>query len=283
MKSVALSRSLMSSNLVRLALVLIGLFVIVVLGMLRIRTHAQFTFASLMLLPVLANSWLVGRIGGWLSAMLASLMWGYADYISAGPDDSVWIPALNTFVHLINYGIAVELVHKVSDLLQRESANARVDRLTGLLNRRGFMEAHEELVKLARRLDASFAIAFIDLDRFKQLNDTLGHKEGDAALKTVGTTLVRVARSTDVIGRLGGDEFCVVGFAKSARDAEVEALRLHAQLTLALSNYPPVGASIGVAFFERCELSPAEMIQRADETMYAVKGAGKGNVQVRVF
>ena len=133
----------------------------------------------------------VGRRGGWASAILAALMWGYADHVSADANEAAWIQGLNTLVHLANYGIVVELVHKVQELLQREANNARVDRLTGLLNRRGFIEAFEDQVKLAHRLNASFSIAFIDLDRFKQLNDTKGHKEGDAALKTVGATLLK--------------------------------------------------------------------------------------------
>ena len=74
-----------------------------------------------------------------------------------------------------------------------------------------------------------------------------------------------------MIGRLGGGEFCVLAFSKSSNDAEVEALRLHAQLTQALLIFAPVGASIGVAFFDKTNLTATEMIQRADEIMYAVK------------
>lgn len=275
--------SFISSKASRLTLSLVCVALIVGFGLLRVHTQAQFTFASLMLLPVLANTWLIGRVGGWASAMLAALMWGYADHASADANELAWIPGLNAFVHLTNYGIVVELVHKVQEMLQRETNNARVDRLTGLLNRRGFMEAFEDQVKLAHRFEASFSIAFIDLDRFKQLNDTRGHKEGDAALKTVGATLLKSARSTDVIGRLGGDEFCVLAFSRSTNDAEIEASRLHAQLTQALSKFAPVGASIGVAFFDKTNLTAAEMIQRADEIMYAVKEAGKGNVRVKVI
>ena len=275
--------SFISSRTSRLALSLVCVSLIVGFGLLRVHTQAQFTFASLMLLPVLANTWLLGRVGGWTSAILAALMWGYADHASADANEAAWIPGLNAFVHLINYGIVVELVHKVQELLQREANNARVDRLTGLLNRRGFMEAFEDQAKLAHRLEASFSIAFIDLDRFKRLNDTRGHKEGDTALKTVGATLLKSARSTDVIGRLGGDEFCVLAFSASSNDAEIEALRLHAQLTQALSKFAPVGASIGVAFFEKTNLTDAEMIQRADEVMYTAKEAGKGKVRVKVI
>ena len=112
--------------------------------------------------------------------------------------------------------------------------------------------------------------------------DLGGVKEGDAALKMAGTILLNATRSTDVIGRLGGDEFCVVAFSRSPNDAEIEALRLHAQLTEALSKFTPVGASIGVAFFDEAELSATEMIQKADEIMYSVKKAGKGSVLVKV-
>lgn len=260
---------------------IVGLILIVGLGGLRVYTHAQFAFASLMLIPVLANTWLIGRFGGWLSGFLAAFMWGYADYMNATSADSVWLFGLNTVIHFINYGIVVELLHKVQELLEREINNARQDRLTGLLNRRGFMQAFNHQIELAQRLNTSFSISFIDLDQFKQLNDTKGHLEGDAALKSIGAVLMKEIRSTDVVGRLGGDEFCIAGFTSSSKDAETEALRLHTQLTQALSNHAPVGVSMGVVFFDRPALPASQMIQMADETMYAVKQAGKGQVLVK--
>lgn len=86
--------SFISSRALRLAFSLVGTSLIVGLGLLRVHTQAQFTFASLMLLPVLANTWLVGRVGGWLSAILAALMWGYADHVSTGAHETTWIPGL---------------------------------------------------------------------------------------------------------------------------------------------------------------------------------------------
>ena len=66
------------------------------------------------------NTLLVGRVGGWLSAIPAALMWGYADHVSTGAHETTWIPGLNAFIHSINYGVIVELVHKVQELLQEK-------------------------------------------------------------------------------------------------------------------------------------------------------------------
>lgn len=255
--------------------------VIIALGVLRIFTDAQFTFASLMLLPVLANAWFVGRIAGWLSALLAASMWVYAEYVTSDGDAIRGILLLNLAVHLLNYGIVIELARTVRNLLDEEVRNARIDKLTGVMNRRGFMETFEEHVQLARRLNASLAVSLIDLDCFKQLNDTGGHQAGDEALKALGAALMEAARSTDVVGRLGGDEFCTVAFVESFSDAEIHASRLHARLARALSGHAPVGVSIGVVYFERVDLSSAEMIHCADQAMYAIKQAGKGRVLVR--
>ncbi len=190
---------------VRILVWFICLALIVALGTLRIATQAQFAFASLMLFPVIVGCWLSGRSGGWLLAVIASLLWGYADYSKGTTADDTIISFLNALVHLINYGIVVELVGRVMVLLQRESSTARTDRLTGLLNRRGFMEMAAQQVSAAERIASSVVIAFIDLDRFKQLNDTKGHEAGDAALREIGATLQKTKRASDICGRIGGD------------------------------------------------------------------------------
>lgn len=272
-----------TSRVARFALVLIGVAIIFALGIIRALTQAQFAFASLILLPILMNAWFAGRVAGWFLAVVGALLWGYADHVTTSADETVLIPSLNAIVHLINYGIVVELARRVHDLLARESDKARTDKLTGLLNRRGFMEALGQQINIAQRLEASVAIAFIDLDKFKQLNDTHGHKAGDAALRRIGVTLQNELRSVDIIGRLGGDEFCVMSFEKTADDATAAALRLHEHLTDAMAIYKPVGVSIGVVFFEALQMPVAEMLHLADKTMYEVKHAGRGTVLVRSF
>ena len=100
--SAASRYSFVSSRNLRVVLAFVGVILIFALGMLRVHTHAQFTFASLMLLPVLINAWLIGRVGGWFSSVLAAFTRGYADHIDASADDAAWILILNALVRLFN-------------------------------------------------------------------------------------------------------------------------------------------------------------------------------------
>lgn len=272
-----------TSRTVHIFVWFICLALVVALGTLRIATQAQFAFASLMLFPVIFGSWLSGRPGGWLLAIIASALWGYADYSKGTTADDTIISFLNALVHLINYGIVVELVRGVVVMLQRESSTARTDRLTGLLNRRGFMEMAAQQVSAAERIGSSVVIAFIDLDRFKQLNDTKGHEAGDAALREIGAMLQQTKRASDICGRIGGDEFCIFAMDSTPAKSQEWATRLHEHLTEALDIHKPVGVSIGVAFFDHMDRKLEEMLRLADETMYEVKHAGKGKVLVRSF
>jgi diguanylate cyclase (GGDEF)-like protein len=279
-----LGDSTTNSRFFKFTLVFICLSLIVALGLLRMYTQAQFAFSSLMLYPVLISAWLTNRVGGLLSSFLAGLIWGWADFMSATSLDPYWIIVLNTLICLTNFIIVAELALRARLLLQSELNNARIDHLTGLKNRLGFIEALEENIRLAQRLNLSLYLMFIDLDCFKELNDIGGHLKGDAALKLVGTTLRKTVRSTDTAARFGGDEFCVVGFSKSVDHAEKEALRIHARIKNKLVKYPPTGLSIGVAFFANTEqLVVSHMIQEADQTMYAVKKDGKDSVLCKSF
>ena len=93
---------------------------------------------------------------------------------------------------------------------ERLKEEAQTDYLTGLLNRRGFVVHAQERVLLADRLDKSLVCLFLDLDGFKRVNDTLGHDEGDAVLRDAAQALRETFRASDLLGRIGGDEFAVL-------------------------------------------------------------------------
>ena len=143
------------------------------------------------------------------------------------------------------------------------------DALTWLLNRRAFIEGlHVELTRM-RSVGEAGALFVLDLDNFKQVNDTAGHPAGDSVLQTTADVLRRRLRSTDVIGRLGGDEFAALVLAVSPEQAQDIADDLTAMLwELA------VEASIGVALIEPgADESEAELLAKADRAMYATKSA----------
>jgi diguanylate cyclase (GGDEF)-like protein len=158
---------------------------------------------------------------------------------------------------------------------------AYYDSLTGLPNRQLFKDRLEQQLAIARRGDSGCALLFIDLDRFKNVNDSLGHTAGDELLKAAADRLAATLRESDTLARIGGDEFTVIAPEMSAREATALAGRIHEALTTPLDIQGVacvVQASIGVALFPH-DGSDAEMlIRNADTAMYRAKAAGGATV-----
>ncbi|MFW5947243.1 MAG: putative bifunctional diguanylate cyclase/phosphodiesterase [Gemmatimonadota bacterium] len=157
---------------------------------------------------------------------------------------------------------------------------AYYDELTGLANRRFFFEQGTRALSLARRHGHALAVLYLDLDRFKQINDFLGHERGDAVLREVGESLAGVVRESDLVARLSGDEFAVV--LTEVRDAEAAGRVAHRILdhlpatTVAEGHEIPLEASIGVAIYPEDAENLETLVNAADVAMYRAKSAGTG-------
>jgi len=169
-------------------------------------------------------------------------------------------------------------------LNQRLEFQARHDSLTGLPNRSYFMELLNSALKEAGQGSGTLAVLFIDLDRFKQINDILGHAMGDRLLREVGQRLKRLLTEDDLAGRMGGDEFIIVLARQPGEEAAalasrefLEALRAPHQIE---DNELFVTASIGVAIYPRHGKTVAELLRNADLAMYHAKNSGKNDVEV---
>ena len=180
----------------------------------------------------------------------------------------------------------------VEDISVRKAAEERVqylathDGLTGLPNRVMFVELLNLAVETARRHDRKLAVLFIDLDRFKVINDTLGHDAGDVLLREVATRLRESLRASDVVARLGGDEFVVLVQEIAAIDEVTRIARniLSAAMrpVMILGRECRVTASVGICLFPDAASDPPSLMKNADMAMYAAKEQGKNNYQVYV-
>ncbi|HEV8313779.1 MAG TPA: diguanylate cyclase [Burkholderiaceae bacterium] len=158
---------------------------------------------------------------------------------------------------------------------ERLAEQARTDPLTGLYNRGSFAERLEHGIAAARRNDRGLGLLFVDLDRFKQVNDRHGHAVGDNVLQHVAQRLKSAVRDVDTVGRLGGDEFVVL---LEGVDDERDASRV-AQALIELFRQPvavgeariELGLSIGISVFPRDGQDVNSLMQRADEAMYRCK------------
>lgn len=181
----------------------------------------------------------------------------------------------------------VKLLFQIHALETKMRELATVDALTGLQNRRSFIEQTQFSYSKAVRENQSFCVLLVDLDLFKQINDQYGHVTGDAVLVLFGQIVKKISRESDVSGRIGGEEFCFFLPNASIDQGEIFANRLHAFVREASvdSNHPPVhfSVSIGlVASYGKNGRSIEELMQLADQAMYEAKKLGR-NQTVKVI
>jgi diguanylate cyclase (GGDEF)-like protein len=176
-------------------------------------------------------------------------------------------------------------VRTYTDITQRKTAEEKVhylahhDDLTRLVNRVAFRERLQQAMGLARASGRGLAVQYLDLDHFKQINDTRGHDAGDRVLAEVAQRMCAAVRAVDTVARLGGDEFAIVVPFLDGEDAAAQlATRLVACLCEPYrvgEDSLSIGVSIGIAIFPRDGLAVDTLLQRADAALYDAKRAGR--------
>ena len=171
---------------------------------------------------------------------------------------------------------------RMRDSIERLRELSQHDVLTGVLNARAYYEQADRLILAARRAGQPCSVLFIDLDHFKWINDTRGHATGDRVLRAVAEHMMATLRRSDLIGRIGGEEFSVLLSHTDAVQAQALAEKLRASLEAlmpCLDDRPlRVTASIGVASGHDSDASILEIQQRADRAMYQAKALGRNRV-----
>lgn len=192
------------------------------------------------------------------------------------------------------YGLLYFVVRRADILLQRQEKERQLaaermhyqahhDLLTGLPNRTSFIERLGEAMRRAKRTGRPVGLMFLDLDRFKVINDSLGHEAGDQLLISVAQRINAAVRDSDTIFRMGGDEFTVLlEYLRSDHDAARVAQRIIQDLAepFQLDDHEVVvTTSIGISIFPRDDNSGERLVKNADAAMYCAKGEGGGRYQ----
>ncbi len=233
-------------------------------------------------IPIALAALTLGRLGAILIAVNCAVIWLAANLIHDQEFSANWIWLWNTAIQGAAFIFVAELVFRLHSGRIRESQLARLDKLTGLTNSRAFMEQAPMLLDFCRRDGKPVTIAYIDLDGFKQVNDTKGHQQGDEVLRNCAHAMRSTLRASDLLCRLGGDEFAVM-LPNTSEQGAVEILeKLSAAIESAMLLLDcTVTASIGAAVYGVAPPRLDEAIQAADEVMYAVKKSGKNQVRVK--
>jgi len=214
-------------------------------------------------------------------AALGTLQRGAQDYVEKGRYDGPFI------LRVIRRAMERNRVlNEVDQLREYQYFIATHDALTGLPNRQLFEDRASKALAQAQRDTSALAIGFLDLDRFKQVNDTHGHAVGDALLRAVGQLLSESVRATDTVARVGGDEFLLL-LAPLRHDAEGEATATVHRLREKIAALKQVDgrelritASVGLAFFPAHGRTLDSLLICADQAMYAAKRGLRGDFGV---
>ena len=181
------------------------------------------------------------------------------------------------------------LIGSLLDITERKEAEKTIehlafhDPLTGLPNRLLFMDRLNQAVARAHRHHESFTVMFLDLDRFKTINDSLGHTAGDMALKEVGKRLESCLRETDTVSRFGGDEFNIL-LTQTSHEEEIELVAHKILKTLAwpydINGHEAfMSCSIGIAIYPKDGSETTTLVKNADTALYRAKDLGRNNFQ----
>lgn len=209
----------------------------------------------------------------------------YEEALSLPGGERVWLTTLtpikeeDRISHIVGSATDITERKKLEIELQRY---ANYDKLTGLPNRRLFFERLEQMVVEGERYGNKFALLFVDLDGFKEINDSYGHDAGDEVLITAGNRLQECVRKSDTVARMGGDEFTViVRNIESTESIERIVKKIHEALqeTMCIDSFEcSINSSIGVAIYPDNGADSETLLKNADSSMYEVKRNGKGGI-----
>jgi len=261
------------AELSRTAVLATALAALVVVGVLDHLTGGEIVFSVFYVLPVGIATWYSERTAGLVFALASSVV-GYVAELAAGyPYHHPLIPIWNACVRLSFFVIIAMLLSALRDRLAAEQRLARTDHLTGLLNSRAFAERLEHDLRLSDRVGSPLTLAYVDLDDFKQVNDTYGH----------GRMLADATRRADTVARLGGDEFAVILPGTDVNGAQAVLSKLRLQLReLSGTGARALTCSIGAAVFREQPASAGDALAVADHLMYEAKTQGKNAMVFRV-
>lgn len=255
-----------------------------IVGLIDYVTGTEIRIFPLYFIPLLVSASHFGSVGSLFFSLLAAIAWVVAMYIGGSEYSHNYVWGLNILTQFGAFLFVSLMYSRLTESLEKEKLLSRTDTLTGLLNSRAFYENAHTLLKLCHRHKRALTLAYIDLDNFKNANDSMGHLHGDLLLTKVGGVLMASLRSSDLIARLGGDEFAVLLPEMSPPSVltVLETVRSRIEAAPELMSCG-VTASIGAVSFVESPADFEQLIKRADELMYKAKKAGKNHVALDYF
>lgn len=262
----------------------VGLVFVALVGWLDLITGYEYAFSLFYLAPISLTAWYAGRRVGIPIAIMSGLLWLAAGVAAGATFSSLTAITWNTVVRTSVFLLLALLTADLRRAMREERRLSRTDGTTGALNARYFHNLLKLEIDRANRFGLPFTLAFIDMDNFKHVNDTFGHLKGDEVLYAFVSCAREKLRSSDMLGRMGGDEFAILLLELNAEEACVVLERIRANVVTEMSSRGmPVTLSMGAVTFLKSPDGPDHAIRMADHLMYAAKNAGKNRLHTSIY
>jgi diguanylate cyclase (GGDEF)-like protein len=258
----------------------VGIGTIGLLGIIDYVTGNEITFSLFYLAPIVAVTWTVNQHAGLVMSLLSGITLLGAEIAAGQTYSSPLIYILNTLIRTVFYTIITYLVAELHQARREEQLAARTDFVTGAANARYFHELLQMEINRIHRYPHPITVVYIDIDNFKLVNDLYGHKIGDEVLRSIVSELKSQLRRTDIVARVGGDEFALLLPSTQQPDAKIVLSKVYTNLVEAMKQRNwPVTFSMGAVTCVSPPHSPEQLINMADELMYDVKNSTKNDVR----
>jgi diguanylate cyclase (GGDEF)-like protein len=262
---------------------LAGLVFSGLLGLADFYTGHELVLSSLYVLPIGLVTWYAGPALGALTAVVSAGIWVTADVVD-GEYSSPLIIAFNTLIRLVLFLIIIYVLTALRKAMRRLEETSHTDNLTGAANSALFHESLEKELQRLGRYGRPLTMVYLDVDGFKSVNDGFGHLEGDEVLRVVAECAKSRLRSTDLVARMGGDEFaflCPETDEEAARAAVSEVVqRLGEEMQ---KGGWAVTFSVGVLTCHEVPSAGRDLVRMVDDLMYSVKLKTKNGVSYASF
>jgi diguanylate cyclase (GGDEF)-like protein len=268
----------------KIIIFLVSLALTAVLGVTDFITGYEVSFSFFYLIPITVAVFFADFTTALMISVLSAASWFVADVYSGHTYPQALIPVWNVTMRFLYFILHSFLLSRFIKLYEVCRLKSVTDALTHAVNAEFFYELTVRESEKSKRSRKPITLAYLDLDNFKSMNDTLGHHAGDVLLQALARLITENIRPSDVFGRLGGDEFALLlpETDRPAAETVLERLRDKVNREMETKDWR-VTLSIGAITFWKTGLSVDEMVKRADDIMYLAKKSGKNRIEYGVY